>query len=319
MDFLGESQTIYCPAFPRARRTVYQGHLFVGDKLLNESGMQDHPINPMADANLVRVLKQQATHPVGLVAYADITDSETFSSALERRKQDGIKHVITDACDDAHLRTIAESASSLRLITGGSGIASYLPEFYHRQQMLHLSADPPAMPNIAGRSLILSGSCSAATNRQVAFAAQTLDAWPVDVARLVRDFDGELAGVTNAVRAADPSRPLLVYSTADSGSVRQTQQQLGASEAAAMVERFFGSLAQQAVQQCNVRRLIVAGGETSGAVIHAIGVDAIRIGPEICTGVPWTETMGQPPVALALKSGNFGDDDFFVKALEMFR
>ena len=317
MNFLGEPQTIYCPAFPRAGRTVYQGHLFVGHALLNESGMQNHPINPMNDANLVRVLTRQTTRPVGLVDHARLGSAETISNALAVLQESGIAHVITDTCDEVDLKTIAESASKLRLITGGSGIASYLPEFYRQQEMLQPFVHQPTLPTAVGRSLILSGSCSTATNRQVAVAARMYDVWPVDVARVVEDFDREQSSVANWIRNSDPARPLMVYSTANAQSVRETQQELGSCKAADTVERFFGSIARQAVQQFDVRRLIVAGGETSGAVVQAIDVDAIRIGPEICTGVPWTETIGDPSIALALKSGNFGDDEFFIRALEM--
>ena len=317
MSFLGASQTIYCPAFPRAGRTVYQGHLFVSNKLLHESGMQNHPINPMNDANLIRVLTQQTTNPVGAIGYGELRDAETIRQSLDRLHGDGIAHVVIDTCDDIHLQMIADATASMQLTTGGSGIASFLPAAFRRHGILSDSPGEVELPRSNGRSLILSGSCSEATRRQVARASEVFESFPVDASIVVRDIDAEAERVAKRIEESDPSKPLLVYTTSDPGTVRQAQSRLGVAETAEAVERFFESVAERSVRRLGVGTLIVAGGETSGAVIRAIGVDAIKIGPEICTGVPWTQTVGEPSIALALKSGNFGNDNFFLDALEM--
>tara|TARA_R110002049_G_scaffold185580_3_gene353863 strand:+ start:114058 stop:115353 length:1296 start_codon:yes stop_codon:yes gene_type:complete len=317
MNELREPQTIYCPAFPRAGRTVYRGHLFVGDRLLSESGMQDHPINPMHDADLTRVLAAQVTQPVGLAGYEDLTDAASINRSLRKHRDEQVAHVVIDACDDSHLRNIADAVSSMRFVTGGSGIASFLPQAYRRLGLLEPCAVDPPLPHRRGRSLILSGSCSSATNRQVAAAMKTMDAWAIDVAKIVDDFDGELSRIADWIEQSDPKKPLIVYSTSDPDTVARLQEKMGVDEAANTVERFFGRLACTSISRFDIGTLIVAGGETSGSVVQAIGVNAIRIGPEICAGVPWTESLEEPSIALALKSGNFGDDNFFTKALEM--
>ena len=317
MSFLDQSQTIYCPAFPRAGRTVYQGHLFVRDALLHESGMQHHPINPMEDANLIRVLSQQATKPVGYVGYHDLADEESICQSLAQLHRNGVAHVVMDTCDDVQLETIACAAASMRFVTGGSGIASFLPSAYHRQGLLEDLRGEAERPRSNGRSLILSGSCSEATQRQVSAASRVYASFAIDAAKVIGDFDAEVERIAKWIEESDPSQPNLVFSTSDPDTVRETQSRLGVAETAHAVERFFGCLAEASVHRLGVGKLIVAGGETSGAVIKAIGVDAIRIGPEICTGVPWTQTIGESPIALALKSGNFGDDNFFTDALEM--
>ena len=317
MDALGVQQTVFCPAFPRAGRTVYCGHLFVNGKLLNESGMEHHPLNPMKDANLVRVLSEQSTRSVGLLAYESLSTVNRVNETLESLRNDGKEMIVTDGCDDEHLRTIANVVFELPLVTGGSGIARHLPEAYRRNSLLASRHAAPSLPDIPGRSLILSGSCSNATNRQVALASPECCAFSIDVLAVVNDFETEQSKLLDWARRCDGDRPMLVYSTALPKQVHEIQKHLGSERAAAAVEDFLGWTAKQLVNQLNVRRLIVAGGETSGAVVRALGIEAIRIGPEICAGVPWTESIGDRSIALALKSGNFGDDGFFKDALEM--
>ncbi len=327
---LDTTQTIYCPAFPRAGRTVYRGHLFVHDRLLNDSGMQHHPLNPMTDADLVRVLAAQTTAPVGLVDYdTPLHDADAVRNRLAHLAGAGVAHVVADACDDAHLETLAHAVADRPLVTGGSGLARFLPAAYRARGLLYTAAAAPYVPDAQGRSLVLSGSCSRATQAQLAWAQGKLPVWQLDVAALLNDPPHDPAAQAERVHAwlaeQDPARPAVVASTAAPDRIAPLQSQHGADTVATAVEGFFGRVAASAVASLNVRRLLVAGGETSGAVAEALKVRAVRIGPEIAPGVTWVQTLGEKPgenpgqnpaLALAFKSGNFGGQDIFTTAWE---
>ncbi|GAA5509595.1 3-oxo-tetronate kinase [Novipirellula caenicola] len=317
IDVLGVEQTIFCPAFPRAGRTVYQGHLFVGETLLSESGMQNHPLNPMQDANLVRFLSHQVTRSVGRLRYQELADANSAAGSLQKQRRDGIAHVVVDCVEDSQLQTIATAVSDMPLVTGGSGLARHLGDAYRQSGLMQNDYATSVLQLPLGRSLILSGSCSQATNRQVAKAKSFCNTWQLDVLEIARDPGGYQRQLAAWAEASDVHRPLLIYSTDDPDGVRRVQQTLGASEAAQLIESFLGKVAVELTADVGVRRLIVAGGETSGAVVHNLGIRALAIGPEICAGVPWTRSIGGPQLAIALKSGNFGDDNFFHTALEM--
>ena len=319
MDVLDVPQTIFCPAFPRNGRTVYHGHLFVNGRLLCESGMEQHPLNPMTDANLVRFLARQASSQVGLLSHDMFSDDpDHLVRELRTLADAGARLVITDSCNDQHLLILAQAVAGMRLVTGGSGIARYLPDAYRGLGLLNSTWYEPALPNITGRSLILSGSCSTATNRQVAWMKSKCPAWKIDVPALMADPVSSLAGVVTWARQT-PNEPLLVYSTSSPQAVAELQNEFGGHVIAAAIEAFHASVAESLVAETGVRRLVLAGGETAGAVVQKLGIRALRIGPEICAGVPWTESLGPLPLALALKSGNFGQEDFFASALEMLR
>lgn len=315
MDKLGVEHTIFCPAFPRNGRTVYQGHLFVHGRLLNESGMENHPLNPMTDPDLVRFLGKQVRRPVGLLAYEAFHGNAR--QELQAVVQSGTHLIVTDSCDDRHLATLAEAVTDWPLLTGGSGIARYLPDAYREVRLLESAPHEPELPDIAGRSLILSGSCSAATNQQVAWMKQRCPSWRLDVAAILADSEKAASDVLDWASRAVPDKPLLVYSTAPPDEVTKVQERYGREGAARAIEDFHAAVATHMVDKIGVRRLVLAGGETAGAVINALGVRALHIGPEICAGVPWTSSTGERPLALALKSGNFGDENFFEAALEM--
>jgi 3-dehydrotetronate 4-kinase len=312
LDQLDAPITIACPAFPTNRRTIYMGHLFVGDRLLNESGMQHHPLTPMSDANLVRWLQQQMPGKVGLLDHATVAAGP---SAVRERlavlAADGVRVAIADAITDADLRSLGEGCADLALITGGSGIALGLPENFRRKGRLALATASPV--RLGGRGVVVSGSCSAATRAQVAAYSALAPARLVTAAQVLED------GLTPQEVAAwvceQPAEPApMVYTSADPAVVSEAQQKYGAERVAEAIESFTGRLSRQLLDD-GFRRFIVAGGETSGAVVQALGVRQLAIGPEIDPGVPALRGV-DVPVGLALKSGNFGAGDFFSKALE---
>ena len=319
LDLLDAPLTIACPAFPTNKRTIYQGHLFVGDQLLSDSPMKDHPLTPMRDANLVRVLAQQTSHKVGLVSYATVTSGvAAIKAAYEKAIADGIPHLIGAALTEADRHTIGAASSDLALITGGSGIALGLPENFRRQGLLQPTTTAAAFTAPAGRPVILAGSCSAMTRQQVATAqAAGIDSLRIDPLAIV---EKKLTASTVAdwvLTHSSADKPALVYSSADPAEVLVVQQRLGRTEAGELVEKLLGEVAASLAAQ-GFTRFLIAGGETSGAVVAALGVTALEIGPEIDPGVPWCHAAS-PGLHIALKSGNFGTDDFFSKAFTLLQ
>ena len=313
MAALGAPVTIACPAFPENGRSIYQGHLFVGDMLLSDSPMKDHPLTPMRDSNLVRVLARQSRSHVGLVPFATVEKGpEAVRAALDALAAKGPSIAIVDAITNDHLMTIGAALDGMALVTGGSGVAMGLPQNFLRARLLEARAaaadfDPPA-----GATVMLAGSCSAATRGQVEAARAALPSLLLDADALADD-----GGIVDEAIAWARERlakgPALIYSSADPAVVARIQERHGREHAGAMIEGAFARIAA-ALREAGVTRYIVAGGETSGAVVEALGVNALRIGPEIDPGVPWTTSIGGAPLALALKSGNFGAPDFFAKA-----
>jgi 3-dehydrotetronate 4-kinase len=318
MQALGTDFTIACPAFPENGRTIFRGHLFVGEQLLSDSGMRDHPLTPMTDANLVRVLQAQTPHRVGLLRYDTVArGAEAVRARAAELRRDGVAMAIADAVSDADLLALGEAFADLPLVTAGSGVALGLPPAYARRGWLVPDASAAALPEVGGLAAVLSGSCSQATNQQVrhwidaGHAAHRLD--PLELA-------GDESTVTRVLGWAleqAKAGPVLVHATAEPDDVRRAQRELGAARAGELVEQAMGTIASGLVG-AGVRRLVVAGGETSGAVVQALGVTQLLIGEQIDPGVPWTQAAGRP-LLLALKSGNFGAVDFFAKALARVR
>jgi 3-dehydrotetronate 4-kinase len=311
LDAMGASFTVACPAFPTNKRTVYLGHLFVGDQLLSESPMKDHPLTPMRDANLARVLGRQTKRKVGLVALPTVRQgAAAMREQFEKLKASGYGYAIVDAVADEDLLALGAACAELALLTGGSGIAMGLPANFG----IRKGADA-VIPSVGGYAAVLSGSCSAQSNAQVGHWLKARPAFRIDPLRLADGVD--LAAEALAWAAPQlAAGPVLVYATAERDAVREAQARIGAHRAGDIIERCLAQIAQGLVA-LGVRRLVVAGGETSGAVVNALGVRALRIGPQIDPGVPWTQSVGEPRLALALKSGNFGAVDFFGKALDM--
>jgi 3-dehydrotetronate 4-kinase len=305
--------TIACPAFPANKRTIYLGHLFVGDQLLSDSPMKDHPLTPMRDANLVSVLSRQTPHKVGLVPFPVVAKgADAIAEAFNAARHRGERYTIVDAVTDLNLHEIGHACAHLKLITGGSGIALGLPGNFIKQGLMQAAPVPHRMTAPAGRAAILAGSCSEATRGQVAAATKAgIPAFKIDPLALVGG-QTTVAAMVAFARASPADKPVLIYSSADPTAVRAAQAELGRDRAGHFVEQAIAAVAKELVAS-GFTRLIVAGGETSGAVVQGLGVASLEIGPEIDPGVPWTRAVGRDLV-LALKSGNFGAPDFFTKA-----
>ncbi|HJU49735.1 MAG TPA: 3-oxo-tetronate kinase [Pseudogulbenkiania sp.] len=313
MQALGTDFTIACPAFPENGRTLFRGHLFVGDQLLSDSGMRHHPLTPMTDANLVNVLQAQLQGRAGLVRYDTVAQGATAVQArFAQLRGEGMTCAVVDAISNDDLRTIAAACAELPLLTAGSGVALGLPEVYAARGWVTPDAHAADLPAVGGAATVLSGSCSQATNGQVQH-------W-IDAGRPALRIDPRelAAGRPLAAEALSwvlaQAEPALVYATSRPEDVRAVQAELGVERAGQLVEQCLAQIAHGLAEN-GVRRLVVAGGETSGAVVQALGVTQLRIGAAIDPGVPWTQVEGRP-LLLALKSGNFGTVDFFSKALQ---
>lgn len=322
LESLGARQTVMVPAFPVNRRTVYQGHLFVGDRLLNESGMEQHPLNPMTDADLVRVLAQQSKWTVGLLNHSVLKGGADAARAhLDQARGEGCSHIICDSLDEDDLQTVAEAVVDFPLVTGGSGLGQALPAEYRKREWLSHIADASQLEPASGSALVLSGSCSRATLAQIDAFLTHYEGFALDPLALATSDDHYHEALNFARNRVGCGAPLIVYASALAGSVQQAQQQLGVEASGELVESALASLATTLVSE-GVGRLIVAGGETSGAVVSALGIKALRIGGQIDPGVPWTQARIEgkdKPLSLALKSGNFGAVNFFTRAFEVLQ
>jgi uncharacterized protein YgbK (DUF1537 family) len=319
MEAMGETFTVATPAFPENGRTVFNGHLFVGQQLLSDSSMRSHPLTPMTDANLVRVLQAQSAQLVGLIDHTVIAEGEeAIRQAVAKQRESGIGIAIVDAISNDELMTLGRAVGALRLVTAGSGVAIGLPQNFG----FNPSKNAGQLPSKSGLRAIVSGSCSAATNRQVADYLNSGGAGiPVDALRVAQGHD-VVSEVLEWARPRINKESVLAYATASTETVRAVQQVLGVDQAGALVESTLASIAKGFVE-LGVRQLLVAGGETSGACIQELRVREMRIGPQIDPGVPWCFARGKATdgtemeLHVALKSGNFGTDDFFTKAFEV--
>ncbi|MCM2340665.1 3-oxo-tetronate kinase [Rhodoferax sp.] len=313
----GADFSIATPAFPDNGRTVFKGHLFVGDVLLNESGMQNHPLTPMTDANLVRVLQSQCRRKVGLIDYKVVAQGpEAIQTRIDQLRAEGVSLAVVDAVSNDDLMRLGPALKGLPLVTAGSGVAIGLPANFGIAPSNTASALPPA----AGFQAVVSGSCSLATNRQVAdFVEAGRPALAIDPLQLAASGGGA-ATVAQALAWAKSllaQGPVLIYSSSDPSTVKAVQARLGVQAAGELVEHTLAAIARGLVG-LGVRQLVVAGGETSGACVQALAISQMKIGPQIDPGVPWCHAQSEAApdggLHLTLKSGNFGTDDFFIKS-----
>ncbi len=321
MDALGTDFTIATPAFPDNNRTVFKGYLFAGDGLLSESGMQNHPLTPMTDANLVRVMQAQTKRKVGLIDYKTVASGvAAINERVAQLKSEGVGVAIVDAISNEDLMRLGPALKGMSLVTAGSGVAIGLPQNFG----IAPSEQSSALPSAAGFQAIISGSCSVVTNAQVkAFIESGLPAFAIDPLQAAGDVADGANVVQEALNWAKPllsKSPVLVYSTASPEAIAKVQSQLGVEAAGVLVERTLAAIAKGLVE-AGVRQLVVAGGETSGACVQALGITQMQIGMQIAPGVPWCFANSQideqhMPLHITLKSGNFGAPDFFAQSFK---
>ena len=313
-DALGAERAVVCPAFPATGRSIYQGHLFVWDRLLSESGMENHPLTPMTDPDIRRWLARQTRHGVGHVSYAQVAaGAKEIRAALERETREGRRYVVVDAIADADLFAMGQALADDELISGGSGIALGLPDNFRRRNLL----DPvqPHWTGEAGPVAALCGSCSKMSRTQIEAHRRDHPTRHVAAGEVVSDRIRPGDVVDWVMDNQGQGRVPLVYSSASPEDVARAQEAFGKGRVASAIEHFFAATAE-GLARAGVRRLISAGGETSGAVVSGLAIPAFEIGPEIDPGVPALRFVGGDMV-LALKSGNFGSADFFAKAADI--
>lgn len=314
MNELKVDQTIYCPAFPENGRSIYMGNLFVGQKLLSESSMKDHPLTPMNDSNLMRLLSAQVSRRVGLADRIVVNSGvNSLKEKLISLKENDVPHVIVDAVADTDLDTIASACQDMDFITGGSALAMPLAEFYKASGKISANDNSFMNKKLNTGSIILSGSCSEMTIIQVknfiqrGAAAFQLD--PIDLA------ENGVKKVLDWLSSQDFTKNIIIYATTDPDTVKKVQAELGVDMAGKIVEQGLSECAI-AARELGIKNFIIAGGETSGAITKALNVRQLDIGIEIAPGVPWTFSgKRNNQIALSLKSGNFGSEEFFTEAL----
>lgn len=314
LDALGSDFTVVCPALPINGRTIYNGYLFVGDVLLEESGMRDHPINPMTDSSLVRLMEMQSLGRAGVVRTAVIDQGVAAVKAeLDALRASGKRYAVLDAIKESHLDVLGAAIADMPLVTGGSGLAAGMAKAWRRRIQDPSRAALAGAPQ-PGRGVVISGSASQMTNRQVAEYKAKAPSFPVDPVRCLADQSG-YAREMAAWAAAQPKGGLspMLYATTDPETLKEIQARFGAAASMA-IEATFAALARQ-LAEAGFTRFVVAGGETSGAVVQALGVSGFHIGPQIAPGVPWVRAVDKP-YSLALKSGNFGAPSFFLDCQE---
>jgi uncharacterized protein YgbK (DUF1537 family) len=324
MDALGADFTIATPAFPDNGRTVFKGHLFVGDVLLSESSMKTHPLTPMRDANLVTVMQAQCKRKVGLIDFRTVAnDSKAIQDRIAELRSLGVGIAIVDAVSNEDLMRLGPALADLPLVTAGSGVAIGLPQNFGIDAQV--ASQSATLPAAKGFQAVVSGSCSQATNAQVAVWQNSGHPHKaMNLAAILgndKQHQAEVQNVLSWAKPLLPNGPVLIYSTADAASVKTTQSALGSDATGARVEQALSAIAKGLVE-LGVQQLVVAGGETSGACVLALGVEQMQIGRQIDLGVPWcyghSNSVGVN-MHLTLKSGNFGSSDFFIKAFERLK
>ncbi len=309
---LGTDLAVICPAFPENHRTVYRGHLFVGDQLLSDSPMRNHPLTPMRQSNLVALMDAQSRHKTGLIPLEVVQNGKNaVRQSFRDLSADGLRYAVVDAVRNADLHVIGQAVASHKLVTGGSGVALGLPANFG----FSAQTPQPVPISITGRSVVLAGSCSAASRAQIAYVSEKWPVRKIDVDAIAAGGN-VVADLLSWASSQDPSVPVLLFASADPDEVAEIQSRHGVAQSGEMVETAMAQLAV-GLRAGGFNRMVIAGGETSGAVVSALKLTALKICSEIDPGVPWTQTLTGEPMVLALKSGNFGTVDFFEKAFKV--
>jgi uncharacterized protein YgbK (DUF1537 family) len=317
----GETIVLVTPAFPGTGRTVYQGHLFVGSVPLNESPLKDHPLNPMHDSNLVRVLARQSRSKIGLAALASVARGpDALRARLAELAGQGGAAAIVDAVFDTDLEIIGRVALDHRLSVGASGIGLGLARaLVVAGQVKSDATEAGANARVGGPAACLAGSCSQATLQQIANAEAIMPVLHLDPERIVAAQDEARRALAWGIERLAQG-PVLIASSSTPDQVAALQARHGRDAAGHAIEQAMADIAEGLVQ-AGVRRLVVAGGETSGAVVDRLGIPGFLVGAEIAAGVPVLRAVGAHTgdMLLALKSGNFGGPQFFADALRLMR
>ncbi|MBY6186658.1 four-carbon acid sugar kinase family protein [Marinobacter hydrocarbonoclasticus] len=315
MAALDTELTIICPSLPVNGRSVYMGHLFVGEQLLSDSGMKDHPVTPMTDSSLIRLMDAQSQGTTGLVPAAVIdAGADAVKARYAELKAQGHRYAVVDTLNERHLETLGQSVEGMALVTGGSGLALGIARHLAPQGTNATDTQSAGMPQ-AGRAVVLSGSCSVMTNTQVAAYCAEAESLALDVEACLNDAQYVETLLAWLQPRLDNALAPMVYATAEPEKLKAIQAQYGAERASHAVEQTFGQLAAR-LKAAGVSNFIVAGGETSGIVTQSLNVEAFHIGPPIAPGVPWVRAVAEP-ISLTLKSGNFGQERFFFDAQAM--
>jgi uncharacterized protein YgbK (DUF1537 family) len=320
LDDVGGDFTIFCPAFPKNGRKLFNGYLFVGPVLLSESGMQNHPLTPMTDPNLVRVLQGQTLHKVGLISFNAVKNgAPAIRAAMQKLRSEGVRHAIVDAVDENDLAAIGAAAldEDLAFTTGASGLGGGLALSLRDPAESGAGRAAMRFPKVQGPAAVIAGSCSRATLGQIEhFVKADKPFFRVEIDSLLKSKERVIAQALAWAKPRLGSEPLLIAASESPAAVAQHQQAHGREKIGHLIESSLAEIAYRLVD-AGVRRLILAGGETSSAAVERLGLRALRIGPTIDPGVPWTFSLdGDDPLALALKSGNFGAPNFFTSAFD---
>ncbi|WP_312885048.1 3-oxo-tetronate kinase [Candidatus Sodalis endolongispinus] len=308
----GQPLAVLCPALPVNGRTVVHGYLFVFDQLLSESSLRHHPVTPMTDANLLRLMDAQSAWQTGLLPLACIRHGQAaIRQHLETLQQQGCRYVVADTLDSQDLAALAAALPASVLLTGGSGLGGAIAAHATGQRA---ATQPQETPPRAGRGVVLSGSCSQMTNQQVARYRQQAPA--LDIDRCRHDPDAYARALAEWVRDQPDATAPLLYATDAPDEVQRLRQRYPGEDIGAMIEACFARIATLLCQQ-GFCKFIVAGVETSSLIAQQLGVTGFDLGQTIAPGVPLVRDL-QRPLWLALKSGNFGDPDFFSKAQELY-
>lgn len=313
MSALETDFTVVTPALPINGRTIFNGYLFVGEVLLSESGMRNHPITPMKDANLVRLMDAQSQGKTGLVAYADVVQgAERVKARFAELKAQGYKYAVVDAADNSQLEVLAEAVADFKLVTGGSGLGAYMAAYRSGGK----KGANAFVPN-KGKTVVLSGSCSVMTNSQVSAYKQQAPSYFLEAEKAINNPNYVAEIYQWVIDNLDGDLAPLVYATVPPEQLKEIQSQFGGDKASHAIENTFAKLAEK-LQAAGVTNFITAGGETSSIVVQQLGFSGFHIGKQIAPGVPWLQAV-EKPIFLALKSGNFGKENFFSYAQGMFQ